>query len=121
MEETFETLSGRFDVIPTGPADEALTLRLTGLATIATAVEATALFHQVLKQDKPVCIDLSGIQRADASLLQILIAFAASARRHGRSVSWAALPDNHPVLTAATLAGLAPNTAGAEWFGFTYS
>lgn len=88
-----------------GPeSSPALTLTLQAVLDIPLARRLQTELGEALEQGTPVVLDASQVERADASILQLLCAFAHAAAERGVGYEWKQVSD--ALHRAARLTGL---------------
>lgn len=94
----------------------ALRVECESSLAIADAGALKRRLLEALEQGRPITMDVSDVRRVDTAALQVLVAFARTARRDGVAVSWK--EPTPELLQAAGLLGLsteleiAPQTGG---------
>lgn len=119
MQDQTEKITGLVRDLKAKNRKKIVSLILQGEATAAEAVKFASLINQATQQKKPVLIDLSEISSADITAVQLLLALAKTARQNSNEILIKAVPNQHPLFIAASLAGLLPEKQdNAEtWFG----
>lgn len=79
------------------------TVVLADVADIRCVSALTAQLRELVTTPEPVVVDASAVQRADASILQALLAFVRERRPQGLAVHWRA---SAPLTEGARLLGL---------------
>lgn len=78
---------------------------LPGVIDIAGAGALKAAFSQRLEQGDPLMLEGGGVERIDASGLQLLLAFFYEAQARGQSIGWQSASDE--IKACARMLGLA--------------
>lgn len=119
MKDQTDRITGLVRDLKTKGRKKMVSLALQGEATAAEAVKFSAVINQAVQQKKPVIIDPSEIVSADITAVQLLLSLANTARKNGNEISIKAVPNQHPLFIAASLAGLLPEKQdNAEtWLG----
>lgn len=68
------------------------TLRLSGAISFANAARALSQSPQLLRNGKPLELDLSALENADSATLAVLIAWSAQAHRQGSALRFLRAP-----------------------------
>jgi anti-anti-sigma regulatory factor len=80
---------------------------MQGSSRVAEAESVAKDFLGILAQGAPrVILDLSGLERVDLSLFQLVLAFDKSLEARGRRLEIRALAADHPVPITAALLGI---------------
>jgi len=73
--------------------NEGKSLTLTGDCSIYEASELCDAFKTALSNTSSLMLDMSGIERVDASFLQILLSLKLEAEKHNVSINFGVIPE----------------------------